>query len=60
MNEQLTAAEAWCRLTNALNARYKSMTEENPNQVIKEVCIVENFLISHGFLTEEDLDRALH
>ena len=59
MNKQLTAAEAWCRLTNALNARYKSMTEQEPNQVINEVSMIENFLISQGFLTKEDLERAL-
>ena len=59
MNKQLTAAEAWCRLTNALNARYKSMTEQDPNQTIKEVHIIENFLISNGLLTKEDLEKAL-
>ena len=59
MNKQLTAAKAWCRLTNALNARYKSMTEHEPNQVINEVSMIENFLISQGFLTNEDLERAL-
>ena len=59
MNKQLTAAEAWCRLTNALNARYKSMTEHDPGQVIKEVYLIENFLITHGLLTNVDLEEAL-
>lgn len=59
MNKQLTAAESWCRLTNALIAKYKPMTEENPNQVIKEIYVIENFLTTHGFLTEEDLKKAL-
>ena len=59
MNKQLTAAEAWCRLTNALNARYKSMAEQDPDRVIKEVYVIENFLTTHGFLTEEDLEKAL-
>ena len=59
MNKQLTAAESWCRLTNALNARYKSMTEHDPGQVINEVSMIENFLISNGLLTKEDLEKAL-
>ena len=59
MTEQLTATELWCRLTNALIEKYKVMAEENPSGAIQELLRIEGALIAGGFLTKEDLARAL-
>ena len=56
----ISAAEAWCRLTNALIAKYKPLAEIKPNQTIKEVKKIEDFLVSHGYLSSKDLEKALH
>lgn len=57
MTEQLTATELWCRLTNALIAKYKTMSEENPNRAVTELLRIEGSLIADGFLTKEELEK---
>ena len=57
MTEQLTATELWCRLTNALIAKYKTMSEENPNKAVVELLRIEGSLIADGFLTREELEK---
>lgn len=56
---QTKATEAWCRVTNALISKYKTMTEENPALALKQLTRIEGALLAGGFLTEEDLKKAL-
>lgn len=58
-NPQLKAANAWCRITNALIQKYKSMTEEDSNRALKELTRIEGALLAGGFLTEQELKEAL-
>ena len=53
------ATNLWCRLTNALIAKYKPMAEENPDRVVKELTQIEGALLMGGYLTKEELDKAL-
>ena len=55
----INATNLWCRLTNALIAKYKPMTEENPNKAVKELIQIEGALLTGGYLTKEELDKAL-
>lgn len=57
---QIKAANAWCRITNALIAKYKQMTEEDPSTALKQLTRIEGALLAGGFLTQEELDSALH
>lgn len=55
----VNATYAWCRITNALIAKYKPMVGEDPNRAASELLQIQIFLLSNGFLTEKDLERAL-
>lgn len=59
MTEQLTAAKLWCRLTNALIAKYKPMAEKSPEKAIQELYRIEGILVANGFLLSEDLEKAV-
>jgi hypothetical protein len=59
ISEKLTATELWCRLTNALIAKYKTMTEENPSKAEIELLRLEGALIAGEFLTREELEKGL-
>lgn len=54
-----SAANAWCRLTNALIRKYKTTAEISPVQAIKEITQIEGCLLTGGFLTKEELEDAL-
>ena len=58
-NSQLKAAEAYCRITNALIKKYKEMTEKDPNRALKELTRIEGSLLADRFLTEQELERGL-
>ena len=58
-NPQSKAANAWCRITNALIRKYKFMTEQDPNKALKESTRIEAALLAGGFLTEQELKEAL-
>ena len=58
-NPQIKAANAWCRITNALIRKYKHLTEEDPNRALKELTRIEGALLAGGFLTEQELKEAL-
>ena len=58
-SERCSAAEAWCRLTNALIRKYKPMSETDPDKTIKEITQIEGCLLTGGFLTKEQLKEAL-
>lgn len=58
-NPQTKAANAWCRITNALIRKYKPMTEQDPNRALKELTRIEGALLAGGFLTEQELKEAL-
>lgn len=55
----LKAANAWCRITNALIAKYKTMTEENPQKAFEQLIRIEGLLLAGQFITQEELDNAL-
>lgn len=56
---ELTATESWCRVTNALIKKYKTMTDENPDKATIELLRLEGALIAGGFLSREELERGL-
>ena len=58
-DENVIATNAWCRITNALIRKYKPMTEEDPNNALKELTRIEGALLADGFLTEQELKEAL-
>ncbi len=58
-NPQLKAANAWCRITNALIQKYKPMTETDSSRALKELIRIEGALLAGGFLTEQELKEAL-
>lgn len=58
-NPQSKAANAWCRITNALIRKYKHLTEQDPNRALKELTRIEGALLAGGFLTEQELKEAL-
>lgn len=55
----MVATNLWCKISNAIIAKYKSMSEENPQEAVKQLTRMEGALLSGGFLTDEDLERAL-
>lgn len=56
---ELRATNLWCKITNALIAKYKTMSEENPNEVVKQLTRLEGALLAGKFLTEEELEKGL-
>ena len=56
---ELTATESWCRVTNALIKKYKTMADENPDKATIELLRLEGALIVGGFLSREELERGL-
>ena len=56
---ELTATESWCRVTNALIKKYKTMADEDPNKATIELLRLEGALIAGGFLSREELERGL-
>ena len=56
---QVSAANLWCRITNAIIAKYKPLSEENPEEAVKQLTRIEGALLSGGFLTEQELKEAL-
>ena len=58
-SKQCSAAEAWCRLTNALINKYKHLAEESPEKAIKEITQIEGCLITGGYLTQKELEKVL-
>ena len=56
---ELTATELWCRVTNALIAKYKTMADENSDKATIELLRLEGALITGGFLSREELERGL-
>ena len=56
---ELKATNLWCKITNALIAKYKSMSDTEPEKAIKELTRIEGALLSGKFLTEEELEKAL-
>ena len=55
----MSATNYWCRITNALIAKYKSMSEREPEKALQELIRIEGALLAGGFLTRTDLDQAL-
>ena len=55
MNKKVLATEKWCNITNALIKKYKTMTENDYNNAYAELGLLENALISGGFLTLQEL-----
>lgn len=58
-NPQLKATNAWCRITNALIRKFKPMAEQDSNKALKELTRIEGALLAGGFLTEQELKKAL-
>lgn len=54
-----SATSLWCRLTNALIRKYKPMALENSEEAVKQLLQIEGALLTGGFLTQEELDKAL-
>lgn len=55
----ISATNLWCRITNALIAKYKTMSQENPQEAIKQLLMLQGALLAGNFLTQEELDEAL-
>ena len=55
----MSATNLWCKISNAIIAKYKPMSEENPEEAVKQLTRMEGALIAGGFLTDLDLERAL-
>lgn len=53
------ATAEWCRITNALIAKYKPMSETNPVQAYEELNQIKGSLLTGGYLTEQELKEAL-
>ena len=56
---ELTATELWCRMTNALIKKYKTMADENSDKATIELLRLEGALIAGGFLSREELEKGL-
>lgn len=55
----ISAANLWCRITNALIAKYKPMAEQNPEKAFNELLMIQGALLAGEFLTKEELEKAL-
>lgn len=53
------AANAWCRITNALIRKYKTMAEENPQECVNQLNKLQGILVGNNYLTEQELNEAL-
>ena len=53
------ASVAWCKITNALIRKYKTMAEENPEECVSQLTKLEGFLVGNGYLSEQELNEAL-
>lgn len=56
---QISAANLWCGITNALIAKYKPLSESNPEEAVKQLLMIQGALLAGGFLTEQELKEAL-
>ena len=56
---ELTVTELWCRMTNALIKKYKTMADENSEKATIELLRLEGALIAGGFLSREELEKGL-
>lgn len=59
MSESLNATNEWCRVTNALIAKYKRLSETKPEKCLEELATIKEWLVQNNFLTEEELRKAL-
>ena len=59
MSNVVNATNLWCCITNALIAKYKPMSEENPSKAETELLRLEGALMACGFLTREELEKGL-
>lgn len=55
----MSATNLWCKITNAIITKYKHMSEENPEEAVKQLTRMEGSLLADGFLTSEELEKAL-
>ena len=58
-NPVLNATVLWCAITNALIAKYKPMSDENPERAYKELMRLEGALLAGKFLTEDELEKGV-
>ena len=56
---QKSAANLWCKITNALIAKYKPLSESNPEEAVNQLLMIQGALLAGGFLTEQELKEAL-
>ena len=54
-----TATNLWCRISNAIIAKYKPMAESDPMKAIRQLTTLKDILVISGILTDLDLERAL-
>ncbi len=50
----------WCKLSNAIIAKYKPLSEEDPTKAYKELLKLQGVLLANGLFTEEELDKGLY
>lgn len=55
----VNAVAMWCKLSNAIIAKYKPLTEEDPIRAYKELLKLEGVLLASGLLTQEELDKGI-
>lgn len=55
----VVATNLWCKISNAIIAKYKHMSEENPEEAVRQLTRMEGSLLADGFLTEQELKEAL-
>lgn len=56
-SDMLIATNLWCDITNALIMKYKHLSEDNPMRAIRELSIIQTFLIKEGILNENEIGR---
>ena len=56
---QISATNLWCKITNALIAKYKPLSESNPEEAVNQLLMIQGALLAGGFLTEQELKEAL-
>ena len=55
LNPLNQATELWCKITNALIKKYKTMTDEDSAKAYKQLLRLEGALLAGGFLTKDEL-----
>lgn len=50
----------WCKISNAIIAKYKPLSEEDPTKAYKELLKLQGVLLANGLFTEEELDKGLY